>query len=176
MKNFSILLLSVFFFSCQQKENKNTSAVTTDSIAAKTVSDENKEENKQIGDTIFMTYKDEKGIFNAEGSLDSIQSRVYVKFKTEDIGELNGKITPSTGKGNIRFNQIILPDKTSDGPFGMELKIPLKQKIFSFFFSSFADRHTHTYEKCTTQNSVILLELSNSFTAIIGFMRIYKEK
>jgi hypothetical protein len=67
-------------------------------------------------------------VFIAEGSLDSIHSKVYVKFKTEDLGELNGKIVTTTGKGNIRFNQIIFPDKSADGPFGMDLKIPLKQK------------------------------------------------
>ncbi|MFD1602554.1 hypothetical protein ACFSJW_19890 [Flavobacterium artemisiae] len=129
MKFFMIPLLTIFFFSCQQKETQNVTVTASDAepvLEKSSIS--NKEENKQIGDTIFMTYKDEKGIFNAEGSLDSIQSRVYVKFKTEDIGELNGKITPSTGKGNIRFNQIIFPDKTSDGPFGVDLKVQLHQK------------------------------------------------
>ncbi|WP_194141352.1 hypothetical protein [Flavobacterium hungaricum] len=90
--------------------------------------EENSKENKQIGDTIFMNFKDDKGLFTAEGSLDSIPSRVYVKFKNDDTGELNGKITPSTGKGNVRFNQIIFPDKTSDGPFGIDLKVPIQQK------------------------------------------------
>lgn len=41
---------------------------------------------------------------------------------------MKARIVPTTGKGNIRFNQIIFPDKTSDGPFGMDLKIQLKQK------------------------------------------------
>jgi hypothetical protein len=69
-----------------------------------------------------MNYMNEKGFFIAEGFLDSIHSRVYVKFKNEDLGEFKAKIVPTTGKGNIRFNQIIFPDKTSDGPFGMDLK------------------------------------------------------
>lgn len=128
MKNFSILLLSVFFLSCQQKENKNTSAVTTDSIAAKTVSDKNKEENKQIGDTIVLKFQDEKGVFTAEGTLDSIHSRAYLKFNIEDPKALKGKITTPSGGGNIRFNQIIFPDKSSDGPFGIDLNVPIKQK------------------------------------------------
>ena len=75
-----------------------------------------------------MNYKNEKHSFTVEGFLDSIPSKIYVKFKNEDSGELEAKIVPTTGKGNVRFNQIIFPDKTSDGPFGMDLKIHLDQK------------------------------------------------
>jgi hypothetical protein len=131
MKNYLILLLSVFFFSCQQKENSKTSVPSPDSLLPKENKQENKqvrEENKQIGDTIYMNFKNEKDLFVAEGSLDSIHSKVYAKFKNENVGELKGQIIPTTGKGNIRFNQIIFPDKSSDGPFGMDLKIDLKQK------------------------------------------------
>lgn len=131
MKNFLIFLISIFFFSCQQKENKETTADASDSIPIEKTKEENKpvkEENKQIGDTIFMVYKNEKNLYIAEGSLDSIHSKVYIKFKNENSGELKGLIFPAGGKGNIRFNQIIFPDNSSDGPFGMDLKIDLKQK------------------------------------------------
>jgi hypothetical protein len=124
MKNLLFLLISIFFFSCQQKENKNAAVKVSEPILAK----KNREENKQIGDTIFMKYRNEKHLFTAEGSIDSIHSRIYVKFKNEDSGELKANIITTTGKGNIRFNQIIFPDKTSDGPFGMDLKIHLEQK------------------------------------------------
>ncbi|WPO77875.1 hypothetical protein [Flavobacterium sp. KACC 22761] len=130
MKNFLLLILTVFFFSCQKKENAKTFDSTSDSIVVKEneISKKENEENKQIGDTIFMKLKDDRNVYVAKGILDSVHSRVYVKFNSEDIGELNAKIIPSTGKGNIRFNQIIFPDQTSDGPFGMDLKTPLKQK------------------------------------------------
>jgi hypothetical protein len=133
MKNVLMLLMSIFFFSCQQKENKNPAVQTvqtTDSVTTTKNIEENKpkEENKQICDTIVMKFKNEKDVFIAEGALDSIHPRIYVKFNNEDLGELNATIVPTTGKGNIRFNQIIFPDNTSDGPFGMDLKIPLKQK------------------------------------------------
>ena len=128
MKNLLFLLISIFFFSCQQKENKNAAVKVSEPILTKKNKEENKEENKQIGDTIFMKYRNEKHLFTAEGSIDSIHSRIYVKFKNEDSGELKAKIITTTGKGNIRFNQIIFPDKTSDGPFGMDLKIQLNQK------------------------------------------------
>ena len=129
MKNIALLLLSLSLFSCQQKENKKTAVPTADTVVAKEIKEEIKQqENKQVGDTIFMNITNEKGLYVAEGSLDSIHPKVYVKFKNEDLGELNGTILPAAGKGNIRFNQIIFPDKSSDGPFGMDLKIPLKQK------------------------------------------------
>jgi hypothetical protein len=126
MKNFCMLLLSIFFFSCQQKEIKKNPVPVSDSVSV--IEKENIEENKQIGDTILLNFKNEKGLYVAEGSLDSIHPRVYLKFKNEDSGEINAKILPSTGKGNIRFNQIIFPDQSSDGPFGMDLKINLTQK------------------------------------------------
>ncbi|WP_428229593.1 hypothetical protein [Flavobacterium sp.] len=124
MKIFLIPFVSIFFFSCQQKENKNVKVNPSNQIVSK----KNKEENKQIGDTIFMNFKNEKGLLIAEGVVDSIHSKIYVKFKNEDPAVLKATIIPSTGKGNIRFNQIIFPDKNSDGPFGMDLEMVLKQK------------------------------------------------
>ncbi|RUT72492.1 hypothetical protein D0817_02485 [Flavobacterium cupreum] len=131
MKNFLILTISIFFFSCQQKENKNPVVTASDSIPVtehKEDETQKEEENKQTGDTIFMNFRNKKGLFIAEGVLDSIHSKVFVKFKNEESGELKGTIVPTPGKGNIRFNQIIFPDNSSDGPFGMDIKIPLTQK------------------------------------------------
>lgn len=124
MKNSLLLLLSVFCFSCHQKENKVAPVQTSEPVITK----QEEKVNKQIGDTIFMNFRNEKELFTAEGAIDSIHPRTYVKFKNEDLGELKGNLVPTTGKGNIRFNQIIFPDNTSDGPFGMDLNVPLKQK------------------------------------------------
>ena len=132
MKFIITLFLSLFLFSCQQKENKETPQTSVDN-AEPVLAPENKnevetKENKQIEDTIVMSFKNEKGLYAGEGSIDSIHSKVYVKFKNEDLGKLTAKIITTTGKGNIRFNQVIYPDKSSDGPFGMDLKIDLNQK------------------------------------------------
>jgi hypothetical protein len=124
MKFFLILLISFLFFSCNLKEKENAAAPAPYPIVSK----KKKEENKQIGDTIQMNFRNEEGFYVGEGSLDSIHSRVYIIFKNKDLGALEARIIPTTGKGNIRFNQIIFPDKSSDGPFGMDLKILLKQK------------------------------------------------
>ena len=75
-----------------------------------------------------MNFRNGKGLFIGEGSLVSVHSRVYIIFKNEDLGALEARIVPTIGKENVRFNQIIFPDKSSDGPFGMDLKILLKQK------------------------------------------------
>lgn len=128
MRNFSILLISLFFLSCQQKENKQTANKSLDVNHIGKKIEQQKEQNKQIDDTIAMNFKNQEGFYIAEGSIDSIDSRVYLKFNNEIFKQLDAKIVPTTGKGNIRFNQIIFPDKTSDGPFGMDLKIDLKQK------------------------------------------------
>lgn len=129
MKFSVLILISTLFFSCQQKEIKQAPAVTSEPIAKeKNIESKSKEENRQIGDTIFMNFRNEKGFFIGKGSLDSIHSKVYIKFKNENTDELKAQIIPATGRGNIRFNQIIFPDNTSDGPFGMDLKIPLRQK------------------------------------------------
>jgi hypothetical protein len=75
-----------------------------------------------------MNFMYENGLSIAEGLLDSVHPRIYVKFKNKELGILKAKLIPTTGKGNIRYNQIIFPDKTSEGPFGMDLQIDLKQK------------------------------------------------
>lgn len=129
MKHFLMILPAVFFFSCQKKDNNETIPVSNPIPIEKVKKDEiETQENKQIGDTIFMSLMDEKGLLTAEGVLDSIHPRAYVKFKNENIGQLKAAIIPTTGKGNIRFNQVIFPDETSDGPFGMDLEIKLEQK------------------------------------------------
>jgi hypothetical protein len=120
-----VIILSLFAFSCQQKENdKIIPANMTDTITTR----EEKEEatNKQVGDTIRLTIKDENGNYSAEGEIDSLHPRIYVKFVNDDSGKLTAKVHPAA-QGNIRFNQIIFPDKTSDGPFGVDLEHELTQ-------------------------------------------------
>jgi len=124
MKNLLLFLIPIFFSSCHQKENKKPAA----EVPTPVVQQEKKQQNEQVGDTIAMNFKNEENVFSAEGHLDSINSKIYVKFKNEDLGELNAQIVPDAGKGNIRFNQIIFPDKTLDGHFGMDMKMPLQQK------------------------------------------------
>jgi len=119
------VVLLFFVFSCQQKQEENIiPANMTDTIVSK--NDMPKEANEQIGDTIRLEFKDEKGNYIAEGEIDSLHPRIYVKFINDDIGKLTASVKPQ-GVGNIRFNQIIFPDQTADGPFGLDLNHELKQ-------------------------------------------------
>ena len=124
----SVLVLLIFVaYACNQKQEEKiipvnmTVTIVTEKEIAKPI-----EENQQLGDTISLTFKDDKGSYIAEGVIDSLHPRVYIKFTNDAIGNLKASVKP-LGVGNIRFNQIIFPDKTSDGPFGQELEQPLSQ-------------------------------------------------
>lgn len=129
MKKYCIAIIAAFLvFSCNQKENVKIIPVnSTDTIVTEKDSAANKDLNTQQLDTISMLVPDAKGYYSAVGEIDSIHSRIYVKFTNEASGKLHAVITPIHGDGNIRFNQILYPDKTADGPFGKELELELKQ-------------------------------------------------
>lgn len=128
MKNYLILVVvMLFIFSCNQKQEEDNEVIPvnmTDTIV--TEKEKPKEENQQLGDTIPLTFKDAKGSYIAEGVLDSLHPRVYIKFTNDAPGNLKASVKP-LGVGNIRFNQIIFPDNTSDGPFGQDLEQQLSQ-------------------------------------------------
>lgn len=121
-----IIVISLFFISCTPKNNTEIIPVAmSDTIV--TEKDKSREQNQQIDDTIHLNFIDEKGLFTVEGSIDSLHPRIYVKFENNDLGKFNAKIVTKSGKGNIRFNQIVFPDRTADGPFGTNLNLELKQ-------------------------------------------------
>jgi hypothetical protein len=120
-------ILSILMFSCNHKQNSPIiPANMTDTIAVEQDKAEDSVYNSQKNDTISMLIEDENGKFTAFGTIDSV-SHVYIKFTNEDTGNLTAAITPIEGTGNIRFNQILFPDKTADGPFGKEMVLELKQ-------------------------------------------------
>lgn len=123
-KNLILVTLTLWCFSCQKKEARETVIPKADQNSVPAA--EIPKQNKRIGDTIYMDYKNTEGIYTAESSLDSINSKIYLKIKNEEVSELSAKIVPDSA-GNIRFNQVLFPDKTADGPFGMDLKMDLNQ-------------------------------------------------
>lgn len=124
MKRFIILLALFGLISCQNKQTKSISVPAENNVEAKEIN----LINEQVGDTIELSFKDKNGFYTAESSLDSINTKVYVKFKSDTSGRLNATLIPTTGKGNIRFNQIMYPDNSSDGPFGISLDLNVTQK------------------------------------------------
>ena len=132
MIKYSLIIILVFLFaSCMNRESIKKSDVITDTIQVGTNNEKDKIKNeslnKQFGDTIQLSVKNKEGIYDAIGFRDSIHSRIYVKFLNKNISILKAKVHPLLGEGNLRFNQIIFPDKTADGPFGNELQQKLTQ-------------------------------------------------
>ncbi|MDI3321617.1 hypothetical protein [Pinibacter soli] len=56
-----------------------------------------------------------------------ISAPVTCNFQVRNKCVLFGRIITPGDKGNIRFNQIFMPDKSSDGPFGKELNYDIKK-------------------------------------------------
>lgn len=50
---------------------------------------------------------------------------VYLAFDADGYKKLKAVITPREQTGNIRFNQIVLPDGSMDGPFGRTIEYDL---------------------------------------------------
>lgn len=121
MKNYLIGFIALVLSSCNQKET-TTTVENSDTVVAAKDSVKEVQTNHQIADTIDLVIKDEKGIYNAIGSIDSIHSHIYLKFETKHMANLKATVSPVVGRGNIRFNQIIFPDKTMDGPFANEME------------------------------------------------------
>lgn len=127
MGKYSLVIMLIVLFSCKQKEvNVIPPANSSDTITTEKDSVGIKSSNQQSGDTIAMLVEDEKDGFTAIGTVDSIHPRIYVKFSNNITGNLKASIQPQDGDGNIRFNQLIFPDKTMDGPFGKQLQYKLK--------------------------------------------------
>ena len=127
MKTLIAIVFMMVAFSCSPRENvKTVPGNSIDIIAKAKPIAEDKDLNTQLRDTITMAIEDENGIYSAFGVIDSEHPRIYVKFSNEDTGNLYAVITPLKGKGNIRFNQILFPDKTVDGPFGKDVALVLR--------------------------------------------------
>lgn len=128
MRNYLIALVAILVFSCRQKENTTMLPTSmTDTIATEKDKIKDSLFNEQKYDTIKMLIQDEKGNYTAIGTIDSIHSKIYVKFTNPIAASLKAAIIPMDGDGNIRFNQILFPDGHSDGPFGKEIEQELKQ-------------------------------------------------
>ncbi len=120
-----VVIVALLIISCKQREREEIIPVNmTDTIVAE--KDNPEISNGQFGDTIRLSFKQPNGNYVAEGEIDSLHSRIYVKFTNENTGKLKASLKTSS-EANIRFNQIIYPDKTMDGPFGRDIEQELTQ-------------------------------------------------
>lgn len=111
----ALALASLLAVSCGQKSGRKTSekAVVDTSAAA--------------SDSIVIMMDLSSGYAMAGVRKDSAQT-VWVTFNSPGNESLYGKITLPEGVGNVRFNQIIMPDGNMDGPFGRDLTYGLAAK------------------------------------------------
>lgn len=127
MKKILIIITIAILYACKQREDNKTIPVNmSDTIITENEKAATRHLNEQIADTINMLVHDDKGDYSATGQIDSLHPKIYVKFINPTPGNLKATIKTMQGDGNVRFNQIIFPDKASDGPFGKELKYELK--------------------------------------------------
>jgi len=126
MKFLVFVTVVLALISCKQKNNIDIVPIN---ISDPVVTDNGiaKHTKKQIEDSIHLNFIDEDRVFTVRGSIDSLHPLIYVKFENDDLGVLKAKVIPLHNTGNIRFNQIVFPDRTSDGPFGLETNLELKQ-------------------------------------------------
>jgi hypothetical protein len=123
MKKIIIITAVILLYACKQKEETKIIPVNmTDTIITQKEETTANHLNEQIGDTIIMLVEDKKDNYTAIGQIDSLHPRIYIKFANKTPANLKAVISTMEGDGNIRFNQIIFPDKTADGPFNKEVE------------------------------------------------------
>jgi hypothetical protein len=111
MNKILILLFSIVVMFVSLSCNKN-----------KTSQSENSESNNN-SDSVKIELKNGTGI--ATLHKDSAKT-VYICFTSGSYDFLKGKISVLDDIGNVRFNQIFMPDNKTDGPFGREITYDLE--------------------------------------------------
>ncbi|MBN8864529.1 MAG: hypothetical protein J0H92_14235 [Sphingobacteriales bacterium] len=82
--------------------------------------------NVQI-DTVIHLSLDSVQTATAKGAISKTKSQVYCFLSVKKKQTIRARLIPATDDLNIRFSQLIFPDKTTDGPFGRELVYPVRQ-------------------------------------------------
>ena len=83
--------------------------------------------NIQIDTVIHFSFPVDSSSVSTKGSINKDADPVNCYFQVKRKGKLKATITPEDNHLNIRFSQIIMPDSTSDGPFGRQIQYDLKQ-------------------------------------------------
>lgn len=82
--------------------------------------------NVQI-DTVIHLSLDSVQTATAKGAISKTKSQVYCFLSVKKKQTIRARLIPATDELNIRFSQLIFPDKSTDGPFGRELIYSLRQ-------------------------------------------------
>ncbi len=81
--------------------------------------------NKQIGNEIKLAFDKDSSTLTTSGHIDSINATIICYLPVKQGKHLSATVQPVKGNGNVRFNQLWLPDGSSDGPFGKKLEYDL---------------------------------------------------
>ena len=137
MKNTLVLIACITIVSCSNNSSKSPVAEgRADSITQDRI-------ERHSEDTATAPLKTaESGALQTDSVLnlnlpqngDSLKVRILKRsapitcnFQVRDNGTLTARIITPGGRGNIRFNQIFMPDKSADGPFDKNLNYDIKK-------------------------------------------------
>lgn len=138
MKQFVVFLLGLSLLACNNKPGTNDT--TSDSLPPQAdttpdttiypplsaLGDTTPNKSAKADTLMNLVFEPDSSTLTAKGKLDKDPITCYLQVDRKAI--ITAKLVPLDKDLNIRFSQIILPDGTSDGPFGQELKYTLKQK------------------------------------------------
>lgn len=82
--------------------------------------------NVQI-DTVIHLSLDSVRSVSAKGAISKTKSQIYCYFSVSKKQTIRARLIPASEDLNIRFSQLIFPDRHTDGPFGRELVYVLRQ-------------------------------------------------
>ena len=137
MKNTLILIACIAIVSCN---NNGSRSPVTEGHADSITKDRIEKHSEDTATTPLKTV--ESGAVQTDSVLnldlpqngDSLKVRILKKsapitcnFQVRNKGTLTARIVTPGGKGNIRFNQIFMPDKSADGPFDKSLNYDIKK-------------------------------------------------
>lgn len=128
-KTFIFIAALALFAACNRPSSvaqNNTSTENKESLQD-TVSSINKiPEIKIKADSVFNLQVPESGDTLKIDILKQ-SAPITCNLLVSKKGKLVALITTPSGKGNIRFNQLIMPDGSADGPFGKKIEYTATQ-------------------------------------------------
>lgn len=134
-----VLFLSIYFYSCGQKNDKtqssgNTSKDTTSKVQTQQTtpgetpktSVEKSEQNK-TSEGIRVKFPVGSTLVTLNGNIDGFGQQIIYVFEASKGQKLNASVRPIKSQGNIRISQIYIPSGQADGPFGEKMTYDLTE-------------------------------------------------
>lgn len=129
-KTYLAACISLLLAACTQagRPKEDATPPVDTALQAKAAGRDSIPQNVQQDSTIRLTFLPGSDSLTATGHLDDDHAPVICYLPVAKPGRLKATIVPDKQPANIRFNQVFLPDGSSDGPFGQTLDFRLPQK------------------------------------------------